>query len=280
MGVMTQHPGLPLWSDYPRFVRRHRTRIGALMALGLLVGLAWSFVQPTTYSATASVALAPVPKYALPTGVGLAPPEVSIDTDAQLLQSPKVTTAVGEVLGTKADAALAHLSVTASPNSHVLHVTVTASSAPRAAEAANAAGAALVEVRREALGALRLDQLRLVRFWVAGQEELLAREQSRRLVIPASDDLYAQLVELRTGLQELEEARLTPAEVLSPALPASGPDYGNAEVPVTSGAMLGLLVGCLLGARHDRRRLLGESPQNPRPDLGTAGFRPATVTAT
>ncbi len=238
--------------------------IGALMAVGLLVGLGWSSLQPTTYSSTASVALSPVPKYVLPTGVGLAPPEVSIDTDAQLLHSPQVLEVVGAALGTPADAAREHLSVTASPNSHVLHVTVTATSAPAAAQAANDAVDALVQVRRNTLGSLRLDQLRLLRLWLGGQEDLLAREQSGGVVIPAADDLFVQILELRNGLQELEEARLIPAEVVDPARVPTVPDYSNSEVPITSGAMIGLLAGCLLGARRDRRRA-GQTQPNPRP---------------
>ncbi len=265
MGDLTEPGRLPLWSDYPRFVLRHRVAIGTFMALGLLVGLAWSLVQPTTYSSTASVALAPVPKYVVATGVGLAPPEVTIDTDAQLLNSPEVLKVVAGALGSDAVVAREHLSVTASPNTHVLHVTVTASAPQVAAKAADGAAAALVQVRREALGALRLDQLRLMRLWVGGQEDLLAKEQSRRLVIPAYDDFFAQVVELRSGLQELEEARLAPAEVLNPALPASRHDYPNTEVPLTSGAMVGLLAGCLLGAGQDRRRRLGHSSPNPSP---------------
>jgi uncharacterized protein involved in exopolysaccharide biosynthesis len=204
-----------------------------------------------------------VPKYVLPTGDGLAPPEVSIDTDAQLLDSPEVLGAVADALGTDTAVARESLSVTASPNSHVLHVSVKASSAAAAAAAADAAASELVRVRRNALGALRPDQLRLLRLWVAGQEDELAKEQSQRLVIPASDERFAQILALRTGLQELEEARLNPAEVIDPAEPATRPDYANREVPLVSGAMLGLLCGCLLGARADRRRLLAPSSSRP-----------------
>ncbi len=259
MAVLSRGAELPLWSDYPAFVRRHRLRIGALMVLGLLLGFAWSTTQPSTWSSTASVALAPVPKYVLPTGDGLAPPEVSIDTDAQLLASPEVLGAVADALGTDAAAAQESLSVTASPNSHVLHVSVKASSATAAVAAADAAASELVRVRRNALGALRPDQLRLLRLWVTGQEDELAKEQDQRLVIPASDEQFAQILELREGLQELEEARLDPAELIDPAQPATRPDYANREVPIVSGAMLGLLCGCLLGARADRRRLLDRS---------------------
>ncbi|KRF06406.1 hypothetical protein ASG88_19825 [Nocardioides sp. Soil777] len=278
MAVLKDAPDLPLLSEYPRFARRHRVVIVALMTLGLLAGGAWSFTHPTTFSATASVSLAPVPKYVLPTGIGLAPPEVSIDTDAQLLYSPDVLSGVAEALGADQGSAISHLAVTASPNSHVLHVTATAPSASAAADAANAAVSGLIRVRRDTLGALRRDQLRLLRLWTAGQEDLLAREQSRVAVILTTSDVFGQVLWLREGLQELEEARLTPAEVVNTAVPATVPDYPNAEVPLASGAMLGLLVGCFAGARVDRRRLADTSvrPERTRPE--SVGILPAVVT--
>ena len=248
--------GLPLLSDYARFVRRHRILIALLTGAGLLVGLVWATTQPASFSATASVVLVPVPVYVSPATTGLLPPEVSIDTDAQLLQSPRVLTAVADALGTDPGRALEHLSVTASPHSHVLHVTVSGTSAADAARAADAAVDAFVEVRRDALGALAAHQLRHLRLFVTGQEELLAREQSRRLVIAGQDELFAQTLELRNGLEELELARRQPAHVVRPALASTLADHANAEVPVTSCAMVGLLCGVLVGAGLDRRRQL------------------------
>lgn len=278
MGVLTEPPGLPLWSDYPRFVRRHRAVIGVLMGLGLLAGFAWSLQQPATFSATASVALAPVPVYVTASTTELVPPEVSIDTDAQLLHSPQVLGAVGDALGRDADVVSEQLSVTASPNSHVLHVTVTAGSAQLAVTAADAAVAAFVKVRRTALGALELDQLRQLRLFVSAQEQLLAQEQARRVVIPADDELFAQILELRTSLDELEEARTQPAEVVRPAVPPGGPDYANTEVPATSGAMVGLLAGSLLGAAGDRARLRRHQPAGPRTIPHPSGDLPDVAT--
>ena len=60
----------------------------ARCVVGLLAGFAWSLQQPSTYSATTSVALTPVPKYVTPSTTELVPPEVTIDTDAQLLRQP------------------------------------------------------------------------------------------------------------------------------------------------------------------------------------------------
>jgi uncharacterized protein involved in exopolysaccharide biosynthesis len=221
------------------------------MGLGLMVGALLLVGQPATYSATASIALTPVPKYVSPSTTGLPAAEVTIDTDAQLLGSPPVLDAVAEVLGT--DTPSDHVSVTASPNSHVLHVTVTGDSPQDAADAADAAVAALSVVRRDALGTLGRGQLRQQRLLVDQQEELLAQAQDKQALLPAGDELFSLVLERRTSLQELEDARAVPLEVMNPAVPPRHPDYPNTEVPLVSGAMVGLLLGWLLGAVRDRK---------------------------
>ena len=255
MAVVSERPGLPLWSEHVRFVRRHRATIAALMGVGLVAGFVWSLGQPASYSATASVVLTPVPKYVSGSTTALTPPEVSIDTDAQLLQGPRVLTAVAAVLHTDPGSASDHLTVTASPHSHVLHVTVTAGSARVAADAADAAVAGLASARRAALGALRPEQLREVRLLIGRQQELV----SEVVVVPAYSSLSAQLLELSTGLQELEDARHHPVQAVSAAVPPRHADRANTEVPLTSGVMVGLLCGCLVGAARDRA-----GPTTPR----------------
>lgn len=250
MAAMTASAGLPLWSDYVRFTRRHVVAIAVLVCLGALIGFAWSLQQPTTYSATASVVLAPVPKYVTVSTSEVAPPEVSIDTDAQLLYSPRVLGAIAGALGRGADAedAIDHLSVSAAPNSHLLRVTISAASPQAAADAADAAVAALIEVRRQTLGALRLDQLDQLRLQIERQQEMLGGDQ----VLAAYDDVSAQVLRLNAGLQELKEARRRPADATNPAQPPRHADRADTEVPVTSGVMVGLLCACLLGAGRDR----------------------------
>ncbi|CAM3582593.1 hypothetical protein [Nocardioides zeicaulis] len=247
-------PGLPLASDYARFVRRHAALLLGLVVVGLLAGAAVAAAQPRAFSASASVALTPVPVYVMPTVDELAPPEVSIDTDAQLLRSPAVLKAVGEALHVPATDAEQHLSVTASAGSHVLHVIVTGADPDRVARAADAAAATLLDVRRDALGSLSNDQVRQLRFLVLAQEALIARQQARRVVVAATDDLFADLQELRLRLDEVRDARTTPGQVVAPAPDRAAAVYPNTEVPLTSGAALGLLAGCLAGAAADRLR--------------------------
>lgn len=280
MASVTRAPGLPLWSDSLRSVWAHRVLICALGLTGLLAGYAWSTTQPTVFAATSSVVLTPVPKYVLPTGEGLLPPEVSIDTDAQLLYSPVVLDRVAAALGTGADSAMDHLSVTATANSRVLHVTATAASPELAAAAANAAVDGLTRVRRTTLGSLRLDQLRLLRLWTTGQEDLLAEAQGVGAVIPATDELFAQVFALKTALGELEEARATPVQVVGPAAPPRRAVRSNIEVPLVSGVMLGALLGCLIGAALDRRPSSVSALDRAGTRPPSLTFRPTALTTT
>lgn len=278
MAHVSSRGELPLWSDQLRFLRVHRALICALAVTGLLLGFAWSTTQPTVYAATSSVVLTPVPKYVLPTGVGLVPPEVSIDTDAQLLYSPVVLDKVADALGIDPGSAMDHLAVTATANSHALHITATASSPELAATAANAAVEGLTRVRRDTLGSLRLDQVRLLRLWTTDQEDLLAQAPGVGAVIPAVDDLFAQVLELQTSLDELEEARATPVQVIDPATPPRRAVRSNIEVPLVSGLMLGALLGCLTGAARERRAVSVLSTRGSSTRASSHLLRPTALT--
>lgn len=280
--VRSAAPGLPLLSDHARFVGRHRASLALCSLVGLLLGIVWSTGQPTSYSATSSLALTPVPKYLSPLSTQIAPPEVSIDTDAQLLHSPAVLAAVAQALGTDSDTAATRLSVIATANSHVLHVTVEADNPRAAANAANAATTAMVDVRRQALGSLQQGQLSQLEAALVAQQHALADAQARELVIPATDDLFTTLLELQTSLDELDEARAMPADVVRPAVAPRRGDYPNTEVPIVSGAMLGLLSGWVLGAARDRARARVPHRVGDR-DVAEAaplhlGVRPGVVT--
>ena len=90
--------------------------------------------------------------------------------------------------------------------------------------------------------------------------------------------MFAEVQELKAGLEELEEARRTPAQVVRPAAKPTRPEHSNAEVPIISGLMLGLVCGCLLGAGRDRMRPRSAYPAHasPRP-LSRSGLEPDTV---
>ncbi|MEQ6902473.1 hypothetical protein [Nocardioides sp. YIM 152588] len=274
-------PGLPALADYPAFLRRHARWIAVGMLVGLALGWLWSLRSPEHYSARASVALTPVPVYVTTPTTETIPPEVSIDTDAHLLNSPKVLRAIADALGVDEAEAADALSVTASANSHVLHIRIAGSSPQRAADAANAAAKALIQRRRTALAALRPGQQRQLRTLVAYETRVLSREQDGELVTTESAELADQVFLLETALRQLEEARANPGEVVSPAIPPSAADRPDTEVPLVSGAMLGLLCGCAIGAARDRlarsgRRRMRELPRPAHIPTAEASSLPRT----
>ena len=169
--------------------------------------------------------------------------------------SPRCSGPSAEALGTDPRPGRSSTcSVTASPNSHVLHVTVSGRLPARGGHCRRRRGGG---VRRRAPRRARRARgrpappaaaLRHRTGGAAGPGADAAGSSS-----PRSDELFAELLELRAGLEELEEAR-EPARARwssPPDRPASA-DYANAEVPMTSGAMLGLLAGCAPGAARDR----------------------------
>lgn len=259
---VTARPGLPLWSDRLRFLRRHRAVVEASIALGILAGMALALGQPATWSSTSSVALTPVPVYVKVASEDLVPPEVSIDTDAQLLGSPEVMGAIGRELGIDPADAADHLSVSASPQTHVLHITVSGPSAASAQAATASAVQAFVALRGEVLGSLAEAQVQSLRLALDAREDELADVTGRRLVLD-DDELMQEVLDLRAALEEIEDARVQPADVIDPADVPRKVDYPNREVPVVSGAGLGLLAGLLVGAARDRMGTRGP-PRRPR----------------
>jgi hypothetical protein len=244
---------LPTIDTYRRFARRHRSLIASAMAIGLVLGGIWAWLQPTTYSATASVVLSPVPSYVSATTSQRPPPEVTIDTDAQLVAAGPVVDAVAAAADEDVATVTDRLVVTATPLSRVLHISYTDDSAEDAASAATAAAEALVDVRSAALGALRADQAQLLGLHARELQDRLTSRRRPVAMLPG-DDLLSDIGLLRSRLTELEKLRTTPAVVSQRATPPLSPDSSNPEVPLTSGAMLGLLVAVAIAANRDRQR--------------------------
>jgi succinoglycan biosynthesis transport protein ExoP len=242
---------LPSWDQYAAFLRRYRRLLAVAMGIGVVLGAGVSFVQQPTYSATTSIALTPVPSYMSVTTTGGQPGLVSIDTDARLVMDSSAVQALE-----RADPAVREpeeqIVVTATPLSRVMHITYSSGSPETAAAGATAVGDAFIDARRDALGALAEPELERLRLRIAELQERLSLEEARGLVPTTPDALEPDLLELRDRLAALESARDTPAEVLQEALPPSAPDRRNAEVPITSGAMIGLLVGWVAALARNR----------------------------
>jgi hypothetical protein len=143
-------------TPFDRYTAALRAGIPVILVLTLLgasAGWWWQARHPSPYEATASVLLTERPRYPSP---GYA--RTNVDTDAQLVAGGAVRTAAaigsGEPLSRVAD----NLTVTATPNTRVLHLHLTASSAAAARAGVDAATGAFLRERTRDLEADRISE--------------------------------------------------------------------------------------------------------------------------
>lgn len=242
------------WADHTGFLRRHLLLLVVAIALGLLGGCTAVLLQSSQYTAQTSLVLAPVPGYVSTATTGRPPRSVTLDTDAQLVRDPAVVAAVARATGQDPTTVRQNLAVSAAPRTRVLHVAFTTGSATTAAAGAEAAAVTLIDVRRRTLPALRPSAAaRLDQRMVQLHDQLRAQGRTNPFMVTVNP-LATQIALLQARAADLERARTSPAEVIRHARPPARPDSADAEVPLTSGLMTGLLVGCGIGVISDRVR--------------------------
>jgi hypothetical protein len=253
-------------------VLRAGRRALALMLVGGLVGaavaLGWYVSRPLQYSSTIALELSSVTAAVdlNPTGPQLHP--VTVDTDALIMVSDDVATAVARTVGGTPEQTRADLSVRARPQSRVLEITYTTEVSDRAArEGVTSAAEAYLDQRER----LIIDP---VRTYVGGIIDGTAEIQTED---PASGETVAHgqtALENRLERAQAYQIRLPqPGLVVASATEPAG-RRGTFNVVVVSGALLGALLGFGAGlawehvrgvrrlARRSARRLA--APEVPR----------------
>ena len=245
---------LPELADYGRFVCRNFRLLVACASVGLLVAAGWHAQTPPTYTSTTSVLLTPVPEFAGTDPSGRAPREVTVDTDAQLVQSGPTLTAVSRAVGEDPADVVAAFTLSAPPLTNVLNISFTASDPRTARLGAATAGRSLIAARRQFLGALQPRETAQLQVAVARLDDELAQLDATDVRPERQDALGERIQVLRNRLRNLYAAQAQPGRILRAATLPTSPDPTDVEVPLTSGAMLGLLAGCGLGALRDNRQ--------------------------
>ena len=245
---------LPELAEYGRFVGRNVRLLVACASVGLLVAAAWHAGEPATYTSTTSVLLKPVPEFAGTDPSGRAPREVTVDTDAQLVQSGPTLAAVSRAVGEDPADVAASLTLSAPPLTQVLDISFTASDPRTARLGAATAGRSLIAARREFLGALQPGEIGRLQVEVARLDDELTQLVVTDAGLERRQALAERIQVLRNRLRGLYAAQAQPGHILRAATLPSSPDPTDVEVPLTSGAMLGLLAGCGLGALSEGRQ--------------------------
>lgn len=249
--------------SYGRFVARHLRIIGMFVVTGLLIGLALAVGQPREFSAVSRVALTPQESVAAPEDAPQALLLVSLDSDAQLLESTSVLGAAAATLDWHVTAVglTNGLIVSAVPNSRVLIVRYDNPVATRAIDGCNAIVTAFLKARAAAAGQRSATarasleqqisdvsaQLFALQATASAPGENVLADQLQRAA------LNAQLEDLRINLAQLPSETSDPGIVVSPARQRGSGQRSMATATVTSGILLGLIVGLLSGRLSDFR---------------------------
>ncbi|MCR6032922.1 hypothetical protein GGQ22_15965 [Nocardioides sp. zg-579] len=235
-----------------------RRRLAALLVvvcalLGAGAGLWWGLQQQATHRATSVVLVNPLEGNPFsPEGRG--DELINLETEAQLARSDTMGKAVARALGEDQQDLLAAVSVKVPPNTQLLEVSATGSTAQQAALRAQAFAETYLAFRRSRTESARGDRAAEL------EEQIRAREAeqdelSRQLAtaVPRSSRsavLTQQIVNLSVQADELQ-AQLG-------ATRAATPDPGQVVTPAVAGrsglpggplatALLGLLAGAAVG---------------------------------
>jgi O-Antigen ligase len=260
----------PTLRAYGAFAVANRRLIAACLAIGFLLGAGWQATQGTPHVATVSL-LVPgsTPAITLnavdPTsGEPLAMMD-TLDTDAQLASSPAVTAAIDRVDRSRGQESSRQLSISATANSRILHLSYTANDAVAAKTAVEAAENAFIHSNAFRLSVDRASILRSLQTRSEAVDQalaLVARGVRGQSTLPSTrtlrTDLLAESALLATQTQQVTDTPLEPGQAISMTSVRAVRD--GWWVSLTSGAMLGLLAGISLARLRTRRLAVGAIP--------------------
>lgn len=255
-------------ADYLGVLRRRWWLIVGLLAVGLLAAAAYYETAPRTYTATASV-------YVTATGAGSNQVQngrtngtVNMDNEAQLVQSYTVAAiAVRNLRSTLSPSLLVkNVSVTVPPNSQVLQISCSASSAAGSATCARAFAVAYLQNRSVTATSALKAQLQTLQGKVQSLQQNAAKLSGQiRLLPPNSTQRASAAAELRSDNSQLnglnnqvaaliaQEANSAGGYVITAATIPGSPTSPKAALLLPGGLLAGLLIGLIIAFTADRR---------------------------
>lgn len=257
-------PSGPELREYTALLRRRWRFVGAGVLGGLALASAAAVGLPAAYTSVSAVQVQPSGMAEF-TGErsGRLAGDVNLDTEAQVLLSDRVSSAVAEALAEEGGAAPSvadlreRVDVSVPPNSSVLEISYSAGSPEAARAGAQAYADAYLELRRERIDELIDSHLEALRGEQEARYEALA-EAAAEPADPGADArveaLRAEITELGNGISPLSALAETvePGSVITPA---GLPERASSPVPalwLVGGGALGLLAGLLAAVVRDR----------------------------
>lgn len=244
-------------------ISRQRRWVLLITLLGLVAGVGGWFLTPTTYTATAVVSLYSLPDSPLQAG---APQRVNAATERQVGQSSEVVAALAAHLPRTPQQIRDSLAVEVPMDSAALRFSYTDENPEVAADAADAAATAYLELRNTAYqetidSAVERTDQQLQE--LEGRQLALAEEVAAAagpITAARAQQSYDQasilLGQLRAQRSELQTGSLVGGRLVSPAGVPTGPNGLALPGWMVAGLGLGLLLGCAFAVTRgqlDRR---------------------------
>jgi capsular polysaccharide biosynthesis protein/Mrp family chromosome partitioning ATPase len=257
-------------ADYFGGLRRHWLLVVVLACVGLVGAFGYATVAPKSYAATAAVNVNPIagqPGSTVANG-RTGPNQVNLDTEAQIVVSTTVATIAGHILhSTLTPYALAkQITVTVPPNSSVLDITCTTSTATGAAACANAFAKAYLQNRTATAVSNVNSELRKLQAKIGALQHSISvlgakahsspkNSTARNATLSARAADVSLLHQLNAQLGPLngQLVQSNGGAIISPASPPGKPASPKKLLVLPSGLVAGLLIGLAAAVLVDRR---------------------------
>ena len=258
--------------DYFTLMRRHWLVVLLSLVLGIGLAVVYLAVAPREYQATTSVLVTATNPDASATDKAA----INLDTEAQLVTSTETVAAAAKALhvsGADVGKLPSQVSVTVPPNTEILDITYTESSAKGAVAGSAAFAKAYLDQRTAtANGILAAGKKSLQDRINSVTASLNSALKTAAGLTPGSADraradsvasqLNGQLSSLNSQLLKLNTETVTPGEVVTDAALPDSPSSPNPLIALAAGVLLGLAVGVGLAAVRHRADDVIHTPED------------------
>lgn len=257
-------------ADYVGVLRRRWWIALALAVVGVVGAFGYVTVAPKAYTATASVNVVPTAADQSNSVAGsrTAGATVNLDTQAQVVTSTAVATLAGKMLHSPLTPykLAAQIAVTVPPNSSILDIACTASTAAGAADCANDFSKAYLQNRQQTAQNWVNGQLNTLNQQITKLSSSIAALNTKISSLPSNSPTRANDVALRDSdnskLNRLNQdyattngelANTNGGSVNNVATPPGKPSSPKKLLILPSGLVVGLLIGLIVAFLVDRR---------------------------
>lgn len=244
-----------------RAVRRH---LAIVIGLLVLLPAAAGFLvlgRASTYTSSTTVFLRPTIGNALSPDSAKNAQQVTVamQTEAGLVSAPQVAALVSKRLGVPVSAGSAAVNATVPPNTQILQIRYTASSAGDATKGTQAYGESFLQERKAVSDDTIKRQLQLLKEQASVVNQNLKKVSANAASTSPSPD-SAALVQLYTNrltnlqdlIGQLETTDTNPGSVVTPATTPAGRGGLDAILVLGAAAVLGLLIGASIAVWRER----------------------------